>query len=131
MSLIPESHRDLLERPLFAHLATIRPDQGGPQVNPMWCSWDGTHLRFTSTRRRYKYRNVMGDPRVAVSINDPGQPYRYLEIRGVVERIDDDSSGVFFTELAERYGRELGGRLPADVRDRVVFVVRPTAVSYQ
>ncbi|MFI2200878.1 PPOX class F420-dependent oxidoreductase [Streptomyces sp. NPDC020192] len=131
MSLIPESHRDLLERPLFAHLATTRAGQGGPQVNPMWCSWDGTHLRFTSTRTRFKYRNVTADPRVAVSINDPEEPYRYLEIRGVVERVDDDSSGAFFVELADRYSRELGGRLPSDVRDRVVYVVRPTAVSYQ
>ncbi|MFF9274397.1 PPOX class F420-dependent oxidoreductase [Streptomyces griseosporeus] len=130
MSLIPESHLDLLRRPLFVHLATVRPD-GSPQVNPMWCSWDGTHLRFTSTRTRFKFRNVTADPRVAVSVNDPDEPYRYLEIRGVVERIDDDSSGAFFVRLAERYGRELGGRLPPDVRERVVYVVRPTAVSHQ
>ncbi|MFJ4920163.1 pyridoxamine 5'-phosphate oxidase family protein [Streptomyces sp. NPDC088725] len=38
MSLIPDSHKDLLERPLFGHLATIRAADGGPQVNPMWFS---------------------------------------------------------------------------------------------
>jgi len=33
MTLIPASHQDLLTRPLFAHLATIRPD-GTPPGQP-------------------------------------------------------------------------------------------------
>jgi PPOX class probable F420-dependent enzyme len=129
MSVIPDSHRDLLERPLYAHLATIRPD-GRPQVNPMWFAWDGEHVRFTNTTVRQKYRNVTAHPEVALSINDPEQPYRYLEVRGTVERIDDDSAGVFFGELAERYGLELDGP-PGDVEHRVVYVVKPTSVSKQ
>jgi PPOX class probable F420-dependent enzyme len=127
--MIPDSHRDLLERPLFAHLATIRPD-GRPQVNPMWFSWDGENLFFTNTKTRYKYRNVTAHPEVAVSINDPEQPYRYLEVRGTVERIDPDSSGEFFLKLADRYGMKLDGP-PPDAEHRVVYVVRPTATSQQ
>ncbi|MBC3842956.1 PPOX class F420-dependent oxidoreductase [Streptacidiphilus sp. 4-A2] len=129
MSIIPESHRDLLERPLFAHLATIRPD-GRPQVNPMWVRWDGEHLFFTNTTIRQKYRNITANPEVACSINDPEKPYRYLEIRGVVERIDPDPSGEFFIALAERYGLQLDGP-PGDVEHRVVYVVRPIATSQQ
>lgn len=129
MSIIPESHKDLLERPLFGHLATIRP-AGGPQVNPMWFAWDGEFIRFTNTTTRYKYRNVTSDPHVAVSVNDPEQPYRYLEIRGKVVRIDEDSSGAYFLTLAERYGMQLDGP-PPDAPDRVVYVVEPTAVSFQ
>lgn len=127
--MIPDSHADLLTRPLFAHLATVRPD-GMPQVNPMWFSWDGAHLRFTNTTTRRKHRNVTGDPRVAVSINDPDQPYRYLEIRGRVERIEPDPGAAFFAELAQRYSLPMDGP-PGDAADRVVFVVRPEAVSYQ
>jgi nitroimidazol reductase NimA-like FMN-containing flavoprotein (pyridoxamine 5'-phosphate oxidase superfamily) len=48
MNVVPESHVDLLERPLFAHLATSRED-GWPQVNPMWFAWDGTYLKLTGT----------------------------------------------------------------------------------
>jgi PPOX class probable F420-dependent enzyme len=129
MAVIPESHRDLLERPLFAHLATIRPD-GAPQVNPMWCKWDGEFLYFTNTTTRYKYRNVTANPTVSVSINDPDAPYRYLEVRGVVERIDPDPEGKFFTELADRYGMDFGGP-PGDAEHRVVYVIRPTATSKQ
>lgn len=127
--VVPDSHVDLLERPLFAHLATIRPD-GTPQVNPMWMRWDGELLFFTNTTTRYKYRNVTANPSVAVSVNDPEQPYRYLEIRGIVERIDPDPDGAFFTALAERYGMDFGGP-PADAPDRIVYVVRPQTVSFQ
>lgn len=128
-SLVPDSHRDLLERPLTAHLATIRPD-GRPQVNPMWFDWDGEFLYFTNTTVRQKYRNVTANPQVAVSIADPDQPYRYLEVRGVVERIEPDPTGAFFLTLADRYATTFDGP-PADAEHRVVYVVRPTGTSRQ
>jgi PPOX class probable F420-dependent enzyme len=106
MTIIPEDHADLLERPLYGHLATIRPD-GMPQSNPMWFSWDGTMLRFTNTTTRQKYRNVTSDPLVSISVVDPDQPYRYLEVRGEVERIEPDPKGLFFLQLAERYGLQM------------------------
>lgn len=130
MTVVPESHQDLLERPLFVHLATVRPD-GMPQSNPMWVRWDGEFLWFTSTTTRRKMRNIGAEPRVAVSVNDPEQPYRYLELRGTVERIDPDPECRLFTALAERYGRDLGGQLPPDARDRVAVAVRPTSVAHQ
>lgn len=129
MSAIPASHEDLLVRPLFAHLSTIRSD-GSPQSNPMWFAWDGTHLRFTTTTTRRKHRNVTEHPQVAISVNDPEQPYRYLEVRGQVVRIDPDPGADFFAELASRYGFPLQGP-PADSADRVVLVVDPRAVTYQ
>lgn len=129
MSIIPDSHVDLLERPLYAHLATIRPD-GKPQVNPMWFLWDGEHVLFTNTTVRQKYKNVTAHPEVAVSINDPDQPYRYLEIRGTVERIDPDPKGEFFDRMAKRYGMVMDGPIP-DAQYRVVYAVRPTSVSKQ
>ncbi|MFF4406554.1 PPOX class F420-dependent oxidoreductase [Streptomyces sp. NPDC001262] len=130
MTVVPESHQDLLERPLFVHLATVRPD-GMPQSNPMWVRWDGELLWFTSTTTRRKMRNIGAEPRVAMSVNDPEQPYRYLELRGTVERIAPDPECRLFTALAERYGRDLGGQLPPDAPDRVAVAVRPTSVAYQ
>ncbi|MET7331264.1 PPOX class F420-dependent oxidoreductase [Nonomuraea sp. NPDC005650] len=127
--IIPDSHLDLLERPLFAHLATIGAD-GAPNVNPVWTIWDGEYLRFTTTTDRMKYRNVVQHPQIAVSINDPEQPYRYLEIRGVVERVDPDPSGDFFDVLANRYGLEYE-RPVGDAERRVVIVMKPTRVTRQ
>ena len=126
--IIPDESRDLLERPLIADLATVRED-GTPQVNPMWFAWDGEFIRFTHTNFRRKFRNIQANPAVAISIIDPENPYRYLEVRGVVERIDPDPAGAFFVELAERYDAPFGTGAPPDAVDRVVFVVRPTAVG--
>lgn len=129
MGLIPEEFADLLERPLYVHLATVRPD-GGPQSNPMWCMWDGEFLYFTNTTTRQKYKNVSGEQRVAVSVVDPERPFRYLEVRGTVERIEPDPTASMFLKLGERYGLTMK-EPPADAANRVIYVVRPTAVSHQ
>ena len=89
MSELPPGYEDLLTRPLFGHLATVRPD-GNPAVTPMWFSWDGELLRFTHTTRRAKLRNIEHNPHVALSVLDPERPYRYLQARGTVERVEPD-----------------------------------------
>jgi PPOX class probable F420-dependent enzyme len=123
---IPDSHADLLSRPLYAHLVTIRPD-GTPQVSPMWVEWDGEFLLFSNTTTAYKYRNITGNPLVGVSIIDPDLPRRYLEVGGRVERIEPDPDGRFYLRLAARYGRPVTST-PADAQYRVIYHVRPTRV---
>ncbi|HEY0804198.1 MAG TPA: PPOX class F420-dependent oxidoreductase, partial [Pseudonocardiaceae bacterium] len=103
---IPQGYELLLERPLYGHLATTRPD-GNPQVNPMWFDWDGELLRFTHTAKRQKYRNITANPHVAMSISDPDNPYRYLEVRGVVEEIVPDPTGAFYMHLNDHYSGPL------------------------
>lgn len=121
---LPESHADLLTRPAFAHLATIRPD-GSPQSNVMWFEWDGELLRFTHTSTRQKYKNLQAEPRVAVSIADPDNNYRYVEIRGTVESItEDDAQASFYRHLQERYDSIYPIN---DAAVRVIIAVRPTA----
>ena len=121
----PESHAYLLERPLFAHLATVRPD-GAPQSNVMWYVWDGERVRFTHNKIRQKYRNFAHEPRVAFSILDPDNPYRFIEVRGEVESIVDDTDGAaFYRSLQERYGQSYP--IP-DAEYRVIVTVRPTSI---
>jgi PPOX class probable F420-dependent enzyme len=121
MTAVPEDHLDLLERPVFAHLATVRPN-GTPQVNPMWFVYDGDVIRFTHTDERQKFRNLASNPHVAVSIQDPDNPYRYLEVRGTVSDITPDPEGDFYRELAVRYGRDRGTG-PRDAPHRVIISV--------
>jgi PPOX class probable F420-dependent enzyme len=123
---VPESHRDLLERPLITNLATVRTD-GGPQSNPMWFGWDGDRIRLTHTRTRQKFRNLQAEPRVALLFVDPADPQRYLEIRGVVEAVEDDGGGGFYRQLRSRYGVDPDAPMP-DAAVRVVLVIRPVTV---
>ena len=126
--VIPASLTDLLERPLYAHLATVRPD-GTPQVNPTWFRFDGVHLWLTATTRRQKHRNWQAQPAVALSITDPDRPSRYLEIRGRVERIVPDPGGAEFVRLAARYGMPQGP--PPDAADRIALAIRPERITTQ
>ncbi len=126
--VIPESLADLLERPLYAHLATVRPD-GTPQVNPTWFRFDGQYLWLTTTTGRQKHRNWQAQPAVALSIADPGRPSRYLEIRGRVERIVPDPQGAEFVRLAARYGLRQGP--PPDAADRIAVAIRPERTTSQ
>lgn len=119
---VPESHVDLLVRPMFAHLATVRPD-GGPQTQVMWFAWDGERIRMTHTNGRQKFRNLNEEPRVALSIEEPGNPYRFLEVRGVVESIEaDDAEASFYASLQRRYGMSFP---ITDAPVRVVITIRP------
>jgi PPOX class probable F420-dependent enzyme len=127
--MIPESHADLLGEPRFIHLATIGPD-GAPQVQPIWTIWDGEFLRFTTTTTRQKYKNVIKDPHISISVHDPEAPYRYLEVRGVVEQIEPDLGGDFFDVLATRYGMSYDKPI-GDREHRVVLVMRPAHVTFQ
>lgn len=129
MATIPDGYAPLLEQPNYGHLATTRPD-GTPQVNPMWFDWDGEVLRFTHTNKRQKYRNIEVTPQIALSISDPENPYRYLEVRGVVEDIVPDPEGAFYLHLNDRYSGPLT-EAPADKANRVILVVRPTGYSKQ
>jgi PPOX class probable F420-dependent enzyme len=119
-----EKNADLLESNALAHVATVGP-RGEPQVNPVWFDWDGMHLRFSQTTTRQKYKNVQREPRIALSIVDPANPYRYLEIRGKVVAVEPDPEFAFIDSMAKKYlGQDkYPWNQPGD--ERVVIVVAP------
>lgn len=119
-----DKNADLLESTALAHVATVG-GKGEPQVNPVWFGWDGTHVRFSQTTGRQKYKNVQREPRIALSIVDPQNPYRYLEIRGRVVAIEPDPDLDFINSMAKKYlGQDkYPWHRPED--QRVVVVVEP------
>jgi len=119
--VIPADLRHLLEQPNYGALGTIRPDDT-VQVNPMWFVFDGEHLRFTHTNKRGKFRNLQHNPSMALSIIDPENPFRYLEVRGALVDVQPDPTGAFYVELANRYG-DADAQAPADKADRVILVM--------
>jgi PPOX class probable F420-dependent enzyme len=119
---IPQSYGDILEKKGFAHVATIGPS-GMPQSTPVWYVWDGANLKFSTTKTRQKYKNLLRNPNVSASITDPDAPYRYLEIRGVAE-IEDDPDRTFLDEMWRKYtGKDSPWSQPGD--ERVVVKIRP------
>ncbi len=98
---VPESHQDILRDRPTGHLATLRPD-GRLSVNPVSLMWDGVHLRFSTVKSRQKYRNLVNDPRCAISVPHRNNPNRYVELRGIAE-LHDDSDRSFIDSIARHY----------------------------
>lgn len=100
--VIPEEYLDLFDKKAFANLAILMED-GTPQVTPVWCDFDGTHVRVNSALGRQKDRNMRRDPRVSMSILDPDNSYRYLEVRGQVVEITEENAQDHIDKLAKKY----------------------------
>lgn len=99
--MIPDEFVHPLTAPNLAHVATVAAD-GQPHNGPVWFEWDGKQLRFSQTPHKQRARNLHHDRRVSISIVDTADPYRYLEIRGVV-RFEDDIANRFVNAMAKRY----------------------------
>src|SRR4051794_10195541 len=100
MTEIPPGFSDLLEqKKAFAHLATVMPD-GSPQVTPVWFDYAGGAIRVNTARGRVKARNMQQGSPVALSIIDPDNPYRYIQVRGRVATVTEDGADAHIDALA-------------------------------
>ena len=129
MADIPDKYKDLLQqKKAFANLATIMPD-GSPQVTPVWFDYDGKIVRINSARGRVKVRNMQEGSPVALSIMDPENPYRYLQIRGRVRRVTEDGADRHIDALAKKYldKDKYPWAQPGEVR--VSYEIEPTAAN--
>lgn len=124
---IPENYLDLFKKPAFAHLTTLMPD-GSPQVSPVWCEYDGTHVIINSAKGRQKDRNMRRDPRVALALSDPENPYRYLQVRGTVVEITEQGAEAHIDKLSHKYlGKDYPYRDPNSTR--VIYKIRSEHAS--
>lgn len=125
---IPESYRDLFTKRAFAHLGTVMSD-GSPQVTPVWCDFDGAYIRVNTAKGRVKDKNMRRNKKVALTIADPDNPYRYLAVRGEVAEITEQGADAHIDLLANKYlGKEkYPFRQPGEVR--VIYKIRPEKVS--
>ena len=121
---IPQTHLDLFRKKAFAHLATLMPD-GKPQVTPVWVDYDGEHVLINTAEGRLKDKNMQRDGRIALSIIDPDNPYRYLEVRGQVAERTHQGADAHIDAMAKKYldQDKYPFRRPGEVR--VIYKVTP------
>ena len=126
--VIPEKYADLFQKKAFANLATVMPD-GTPQVTPVWVDFDGKHVIVNSARGRRKDKNMSQNSSVALSIMDPDNPYRYLEVRGRVAEITEEGADQHIDKMAKKYMGvdKYPYRQPSEVR--VMYKIEPTHTS--
>src|SRR5437762_573869 len=117
-----------IDKKAFCHLATVGRD-GKPQVTPVWCDFDGTHVRINTARGRVKDKNLKANPVVALSVQDPDNPYRYVQVRGRVMEMTEKGADEHIDALAKKYmGKDkYPNRRPGEVR--VIAKIKPDSVQ--
>jgi PPOX class probable F420-dependent enzyme len=129
MVAVPDNYLDLVtQKKAFADLATLMRD-GSPQVTPVWIDYQGGMIRMNTAKGRVKARNLQPGARVALSIMDPDNPYRYIQIRGRVASAREDGADAHIDSLAKKYlGKdEYPFRRPGEMR--IMYEIEPLAVS--
>ncbi len=126
--VLPADLRDAIDATAFAHLATVDPD-GSPHATAMWIARDGDLIVFNTLQGRRKWRNMRRDPRVAVSISAPDDPYRNWSIQGRVVEMRTGDGVEVIDALARKYLGEprYPWLQPGDVR--VTILVEPTHIA--
>jgi len=129
MATIPDEARHLFEGQTFAHVATLMSD-GSPQVSPVWIDLDGDTVVFNTAEGRLKPENLKRDPRVAVSITNPENPYESVLVRGTVVEQTREGADAHIDALAKRYMGvdEYPLREPGEVR--VIVKIAPEKVFH-
>jgi PPOX class probable F420-dependent enzyme len=127
---LPDALLDLLRKPSPCFLSTIMAD-GSPQVTETWVDTDGDHVIINTVVGFVKVRNVERDPRVAVAIQDPANPFRYIQVRGEVIAMTTEGAADNIEALSQKYtGRPYpwyGGR----DQQRVILTIKANSVSGQ
>ncbi len=129
MADIPTAYLDLLQqKKAFANLATVMAD-GSPQVTPVWFDYTNGVIRVNSAKGRTKTSNMREGAQVALSIMDPDNAYRYIQVRGKVTKVTEQGASAHIDSLAKKYiGKDkYPWSRPGDVR--VTFEITPNAVQ--
>lgn len=125
---IPSQFTDLFDKKTFAALATVMPD-GTPQVTPVWVDFDGTHVVLNSARGRQKDKNMKVGAPVALSLIDPDNAYRHLQVRGRVAEVTEQGADQHIDKMAKKYldKDKYPFRQPGE--QRVLYKIEPEHVS--
>jgi PPOX class probable F420-dependent enzyme len=131
---IPETHIDLLQKPIHAVLTTMMPD-GMPQSSLVWIDCDGRHILINTTLERQKGKNMRCNPKVAMLVVDPEDTSRWLEVRGLVTETTTDGAEAHADKLTQRYtGKQhfYGDIYPVEQKQketRVIVKIEPVKVT--
>jgi len=131
MSLpIPERFHDLLTRPLLCALTTINPD-GQPHSVPVWCDYDGEHVRFNAPAATKKARNLKANPKLSLLLIDLQNSGHWLEIEGHVAQMNDEAHGAreHINQLSQKYtGNPVYQARGASGIDRQMYLIEAVKI---
>ena len=119
----------LLKGKNIAFVASLMKD-GSPQITPVWIDYDGQFILINTAEGRVKQKNFQRDPRVAISIIDPTNPYNTVSIRGNVTDQVSEGADDHIDKLAKKYLNKdkYPGRAPGE--KRILLKIKPKKVVH-
>jgi PPOX class probable F420-dependent enzyme len=80
---------------------------------------------INSAKGRQKDRNMRRNPAVSLAIQDPDNPYRYLEVRGRVVDITEEGAEAHIDKLAKKYLNADSYPYRREDEVRVIYRIEP------
>ena len=117
----------LFEGKNLVFFATTMKD-GSPQVSPVWADYEDGHVLVNTAEGRIKHKNVLRDPRVAVSVVDKNNPLDMTSIKGKVVEIIPDYDYQHANRLTKKYMGKDKYPFRRDGEKRIVFKIKPEKV---
>jgi PPOX class probable F420-dependent enzyme len=128
---IPEKFHDLFSRPILCALTTINPD-GQPHTVPVWCDFDGEHVRVNAPITTKKARNLQRNTKLSVLVLDPQNPGHWIEIQGHVGEARDEAHGAIehINKLSEKYtGNPVYQGNNRNRSERMMYVIEAVKIN--
>jgi len=116
------------DKKAFAHIATVMPD-GSPQVTPVWIDYGNGRIVFNTARGRVKDRNLKEGSKIALSVQDPDNPYRYVQVRGVVAKVTEEGADQHIDSLAKKYMGVDKYPFHSPTEKRVIYEIEATSAQ--
>ena len=99
-----------------------------PHVTPVWVNVDGNDIHINSVKGRQKDKNMRSREKVALSIQDPENSYRYLEVRGRVVDVTEIGADAHIDRLAKKYLEADKYPFRQEGEVRVTYRIKPEKV---
>lgn len=101
---------------------------GSPQLSPVWGNYDSGYILVNTAEGRVKHKNILRDPRVALSVVSNDDPLEMTTIRGIVEEIIPDYNYVHADKLTLQYLGQKHYPFKKDNEKRIIFKIKPEHV---
>ncbi len=108
-------------------IATVMKD-GAPQVSPVWANYEDGYVLINTAEGRIKHKNILRDPRVAVSVVSKDNPLNMVTIRGTVEQLISDYEYKHADKLTRQYMDRDHYPFKRDDEKRIILKIKPVKI---
>lgn len=122
-----EKPKKLFQQKNIVFIATLMKD-GSPQLSPVWANYDSGYILVNTAEGRIKHKNILRDPRVAISVISNTNPLDMTAIRGTVEEIIPDYDYTHADKLTHQYLGQKHYPFKRENEKRIILKIKPEHV---